>query len=231
MSRPLGFINTYAIGMREKDAARLGVSRISDLRRHPGLKFGFSNEWMGRADGWAGVRDRYGLPQREVRGLDHDLAYRALTSGEIQATDLYSTDAEIRQYNLRVLDDDLGFFPLYQCVWLYRDDFKSRSPAALAALTRIEGRITSAEMAAMNARVKLDREPEDGVAADFLAKKFGILAQVTSDTFTGRLLRRLGEHLTLVAISLTAAIVVSIPLGVFAARRPRLGPILLTSWG
>ncbi len=54
---------------------------------------------MDRSDGWPGIRDRYGLPQRDVRGLDHDLAYRALASGEIQATDLYSTDAEIRQYN------------------------------------------------------------------------------------------------------------------------------------
>ena len=205
--------------------------RLSDLRRHPDFKFGFSNEFMDRSDGWPGVRARYGLPQRDVRGLDHDLAYRALASGEIQATELYSTDAEIKQYNLRVLRDDLGFFPSYECVWLYRADLKSRSPAAFAALARLEGRITSAEMAAMNARAKLDRVPEDRVAADFLAQKFGIEVQVTSETFVGRLLRRLGEHLTLVAISLTAAIVVSIPLGVIAARRPRLGPIILTTTG
>ena len=186
---------------------------------------------MERSDGWPGVRARYGLPQRDVRGLDHNLAYRALASGEIQATELYSTDAEIKQYNLRVLRDDLGFFPSYECVWLYRADLKSRSPAAFAALARLEGQITSAEMAAMNARAKLDRVPEDRVAADFLAQKFGIEAQVVAETFIGPLLRRLREHLTLVAISLTAAIVVSIPLGVIAARRPRLGPIILTTTG
>ena len=129
---------------------------------------------MDRADGWPGLRDRYGLPQRDVRGLDHDLAYRALASGEIQATDLYSTDAEIRQYNLRVLRDDLGFFPSYECVWLYRADLPSRSPAAFAASARLEGRITATEMAGMNARAKIDRVPEDRVAAEFLAAKFGI---------------------------------------------------------
>ena len=79
--------------------------------------------------------------------------------------------------NLRLLRDDLGFFPSYQCVWLYRADLKARSPAAFAALTRLEGRITTAEMAAMNARAKLDRVPEERVAADFLADKFGIEAQ------------------------------------------------------
>jgi osmoprotectant transport system permease protein len=231
MSRPLGFNDTYAIGMREKDAERLGVVSLSDLRRHPDLKFGFSNEFMDRSDGWPGVRDRYGLPQRDVRGLDHNLAYRALGSGEIHGTDLYSTDAEIRQYNLRVLRDDLGFFPSYECVWLYRADLKSRSPAAFAALARLEGRITSAEMAQMNAQAKLDRVPEDRVAADFLAEKFGIEASVSSETYFGRLIRRFREHLALVAISLLAAIVVSIPLGVIAARRPRLGPLILTTTG
>jgi osmoprotectant transport system permease protein len=231
MSRPLGFNDTYAIGMREKDAERLGVVSLSDLRRLPDLKFGFSNEFMDRSDGWPGVRDRYGLPQRDVRGLDHNLAYRALASGEIHATDLYSTDAEIRQYNLRVLRDDLGFFPSYECVWLYRADLKSRSPAAFAALARLEGRITSAEMAQMNAQAKLDRVPEDRVAADFLAEKFGIEASVSSETYFGRLMRRFREHLALVAISLLAAIVVSIPLGVIAARRPRLGPLILTTTG
>jgi osmoprotectant transport system permease protein len=231
MSRPLGFNDSYAIGMREVEAARLGITNISDLRRHPDLKFGFSNEFMKRSDGWPGVQARYNLPQRDVRGLDHGLAYRALASGEIHATELYSTDAEIKQYNLRVLRDDLSFFPPYECVWLYRADLKSRSAGGFAALARLEGRISSAEMAAMNARAQIDRVSEDRVAADFVTEKFRIKAQVTSDTFVGRLLKRLAEHLTLVAISLTAAIVVSIPLGVTAARQPRLGPVILTITG
>ena len=83
----------------------------------------------------------------------------------------------------------------------------------------------------MNARAKLDRVPEDRVAADFLAEKFGIEAAVSAETWVGRLFRRLGEHLALVSISLAAAIVVSIPLGVIAARRPRLGPLILTTTG
>ena len=83
----------------------------------------------------------------------------------------------------------------------------------------------------MNARAKLDRVPEDRVAADFLAEKFGIEASVSTETWVGRLSRRLGEHLALVSISLAAAIIVSIPLGVIAARRPRLGPLILTATG
>jgi osmoprotectant transport system permease protein len=231
MSRSLGFNDTYAVGMIESVAAKLGVASLSDLKRHPELKFGFSNEFMDRADGWPGLRDRYGLPQRDVRGLDHDLAYRALKGGEIEATDLYSTDAEIKQYNLRVLRDDLGLFPSYECVWLYRADLQTRSPAAYAAILRLEGRITALEMAGMNAEAKLDHKPEDRVSAEFLESKLGVASEVVTETYLGRLLRRLREHLTLVAISLAAAIAVSVPLGIIASRAARLGPVILTTVG
>jgi osmoprotectant transport system permease protein len=231
MSRPLGFNNTYAIGMREEVAARLGIRTLSDLRGHPGLKFGFSNEFMERGDGWPGLRDRYGLPQRDVRGLDHDLAYRALSAGELQATDLYSTDAEILAYRLRVLDDDRKFFPAYECVWLYRADLPRRSPSTIEALSRLEGRLGAREMAALNARAKIDRITEERVAADFVGSKFGVDARVVAEGRAQRLTRRLGEHLALVGISLGAAILVAIPLGIVAARRPRLGSGILATAG
>jgi osmoprotectant transport system permease protein len=227
MSRPLGFNDTYAIGMREAVAARLGIVRISDLQRHPDLKIGFSSEFMERGDGWPGLRARYRLPQRDVRGLDHDLAYRAIASGEIQATDLYTTDAEIKAYGLRVLRDDLDYFPTYECVWLYRTDLPTRSPKAWAALARLEGRITAARMAELNARAKLDRVPEEQVAAAFVAEEFGIAPEVRPETFLGKLVRRLGEHLALVSVSLAAGIIVALPLGIAGARRPRLGGFIL----
>lgn len=231
MSRPLGFNNTYAIGMRDDLAKKAGIRDISDLRGHVHFKFGFSNEFMERGDGWPGLRLRYGLPQSNVVGIDHDLAHRALASGEIQATDLYSTDAEIQRGRLRVLRDDLKFFPSYECVWLYRADLPRRAPGALEALRRLEGRISASEMAELNARAKLDRVAEAQVAADFVAKRFGVDATIKVDTYVERLWRRLVEHLALVSISLTAAIVLAIPLGVVAAHRPGLGPVILTLAG
>ncbi len=45
------------------------------------------------------------------------------------------------------------------------------------------------------------------------------------------MLHRLGEHVALVSISLAAAILVAIPLGIVAARRPRLGAVILTMVG
>src|SRR5262249_25054013 len=62
MSKPLGFNNTYAIALKEEAAAKLGIAKISDLISHPELRFGFSNEFMGRDDGWPALQRRYGLP-------------------------------------------------------------------------------------------------------------------------------------------------------------------------
>ena len=100
-------------------------------------------------------------------------------------------------------------------------------PAALAALARLEGRITADEMAAMNARAKIDRVPEDRVAAEFLAAKFGIESKSSLGDASERLLRRWASISRWSSISLAAAILVAIPLGIVAARRPRLGTVIL----
>jgi osmoprotectant transport system permease protein len=227
MTRPLGFNDTYALGMREDVAERFHIHTISDLRDHPDLRFGFSNEFLDRGDGWPALRAAYHLPQTNVTGLDHDLAYRALGSGAIDVTDLYSTDAEIAYYHLRVLQDDLHHFPEYQAVFLYRSDLARRAPKVVAAIKQLEGRITARQMIAMNEQAKLRKVPEAQVAAEFLRQALGITPRAVRSGFWWRLAARTWEHVQLVAVSLLAAIVVAIPLGVLAARYPRIGQGIL----
>jgi osmoprotectant transport system permease protein len=220
---PLGFENTYAIGVKEELGESLGLRRIGDLATHPDLQLGFSNEFMEREDGWPKVRAAYGLQELAARGLDHDLAYRGLSAGDLAATDLYSTDAEIAFYGLRVLEDDQAVFPEYRALLLYRLDLAERGPAALGALQRLSGRLPADRMIALNARAKLDRIPEQTVAADFLATELGITSTTQVESRAARIARTTLDHLELVLISLLAAILVAIPLGISAARRPRLG--------
>jgi osmoprotectant transport system permease protein len=227
MSRPLGFSNTYAIGMRAPEAERLGIGTISDLADHPDLALGFTNEFMDRPDGWPGLRRAYALPHGDVRGLDHDLAYRGLDAGTIAATDLYSTDAEIRLYDLRILRDDRGFFPDYQAVFLYRSDLP---PEAVAVLRSLEGAISEEVMIGMNAAAKAERVPEPLVAATFLEEALGVRGEVRVAGFWTRLGARTAEHLVLVGLSLLAAILVAVPLGIAAAKvawleQPVLGTV------
>src|SRR3972149_1897584 len=227
MSRPLGFNNTYAIGMKEDVSEGLGITKISDLRKYPELKFGFTNEFMNRGDGWPSLRKAYNLPQKNVRGLDHDLAYRGLESGSIDVIDLYSTDAEIRYYKLRVLDDDLNHFPEYNAALLYRLDLMEHSPDVLKTILQLEGRIPEKNMIDMNAAVKLGGVPESIVASEFLQKNLYITTEPKEETFLSRLTHNTLQHLFLVAISLAAAILISIPLGILAHRKERVGKAIL----
>jgi osmoprotectant transport system permease protein len=222
MSPPLGFNNTYAIGMKEDLARELNISRISDLKDFPELKFGFTNEFMDREDGWQGLRAHYGLPQTFVRGLDHDLAYRGIDGESIHVVDLYSTDAEIEYYRLRALEDDLGYFPEYDAVLLYREDLIERVPGFLERLEALAGKIPESRMIGMNARAKLEGIHETEIAAEFIRETFGIETRYAREGFWRRLGRHTADHLLLVAISLSAAIVIAIPLGVLAAKSPRL---------
>jgi osmoprotectant transport system permease protein len=228
MSAPLGFDDSYAVGMRADVAARLGTTRLSDLAARPELRLGFSNEFMNRADGWPALRAAYGLRQTDVRGLDHTLAYRALASGAIDATDVYTTDAELRAFDLRMLDDDLGHFPKYDAVLLYRADL---APAAVTAIARLVGRIDRQAMIAMNARATIDRVPEARVAADWLGAALGIAAAAHDEGRLARLASTTRDHLILVALSLAAAILCALPLGILSARRPRLGQVVLAAAG
>lgn len=224
---PLGFENTYAIGILKAKARALGLVKISDLARHPQLRFGFSNEFMDREDGWPGLANRYGLAPDFVRGMDHDLAYRALESGDIDAIDLYSTDADIAYYDLAVLKDDRRYFPEYKALFIYRRDLAVRSPALLRSLASLSGAISADSMIAMNARVKLERKSEAVAAAEFL----GVTTPSETDTRFTRITRTTLEHLTLVTLSLSAAIAVAIPLGIAGAQFPALGTAVLAISG
>lgn len=228
MTRPLGFNNTYAIGMKEEVAEELNIEAISDLRDHPGLRYGFSNEFMDRSDGWPGLRQAAGLSPENVRGLDHDLAYRGLEAGTIQVIDLYSTDPEIEYYGLRVLEDDLSYFPEYEAVYLYRSDLQ---PEVIESIRRFEGAISRDEMVRMNAAVKIDRQADASVASRFLTDQLGVESVVYKEGLWERLLRHTKDHLYLVGISLGLAILFAIPLGVLAVKVKSIETLLLGAVG
>ena len=174
ISGSLGFRNNYALGMRKDVAAAMGITKISDLRGHPELRLGFTNEFIDRPDGWPGLRRHYDLPQTNVQGMNHTLSYRGLVERAIDVTDMYTTDGEIAQYDLLALKDDQNFFPAYEAVWLYRADLAERHPAVVEQLRRLEGRISEAQMQRMNAAVQVGKQEEGTVAAEFLRSELGV---------------------------------------------------------
>jgi osmoprotectant transport system permease protein len=227
MSQPLGFNNTYALGMVEEKAEALGIRTISDLKKHPELTLGFGNEFLDRGDGWPSLRARYGLVHQNVSGLDHNLAYRGLEGGTIDVMDLYSTDAEIQYYKLRTLVDDLQHFPTYNAVIVYRVNLIDRAPQVVKEILKLEKLIPEKKMVMMNARAKLEKVPEVQVAADFLAENLNMHVDVKRVTVGAQLWKHTQDHLTLVGISLLGAIIVAIPVGIVAFRWTNGGQFIL----
>lgn len=227
VTAPLGFNNTYAIGMRPELADSLGIESISDLRDHADLRVGLTNEFLNRNDGWPSLKRHYRLPQHDVRGLDHDLAYRALSAGDIDLMDLYSTDAEIAYYGLRVLRDDRRHFTDYDALFLYREELARTHPGVVAALERLAGRFDETRMRRLNAAAKIDGLSEARVAAGFLERQLGIGVEVRQHGLSERLWRRTREHLFLVGVALAAGLLVAVPLGIAAYKLPRLSPWIL----
>jgi osmoprotectant transport system permease protein len=232
---PLGFNNTYALGMNAARASELGISRISDLAAHPRLRLGFSQEFLNRKDGWPAMRRAYGLTQ-PARGLDHGLSYDALAAGTLDVTDVYSTDARIVRDGVKVLEDDLAFFPRYDAVVLYRRDLPQRFPLVWEALAHLEGRITAEAMGAMNAQAELEHRPFERVARSFLTGEAADPGVPRARSFARVLFapdfaRLTLEHLGLLFASLLPAVLVGIPLGVAAAYWRGGGPWILATVG
>jgi osmoprotectant transport system permease protein len=239
----LGFHNGYALALREADAERLGLRTLSDLAAlQAPLRIGLTHEFLQRADGWPALARAYGLAQSPGPALDHALALQALQSGQIDLSDVYTTDAQIERQRLRVLVDDRAFFPRYDAVLLARADLPEPARQALAAL---EGRIDAATMVRLNAQAELDGRPFAAVAQRFLAAQGATTAATTATTatttaattaearpgFWQRLVepdlpRLLGEHLLLVAGSVLLALAVGLPLALWADARPRAAALV-----
>lgn len=229
MTPPLGFNNTYALAMSEPLAAHLNIRTISDLQRHPEFKYGFGNEFMDRADGWPSLKAAYQLNPSEARGMEHALAYRALNAQEVQVIDVYSTDPNIRVYNMRVLEDDRIYFPKYESVYLYRSELRDSHPKFVAALEGMAGRLNDNQMLSLNQAVEIQHKSEQTVAAIFVQEKFGIEAQVNHSSLLTRVWNTTLDHLFLVVTSLFAAILIGIPAGIVAAKTKLPGQLILGS--
>ena len=220
MTGELGFNNTYAFAMRRETVESLNIRTISDLRRHPNLKLGFTHEFLNRKDGWEPLSKHYDLKMRP-RGMEHALTYVALNSGDIDLMDAYSTDAKLGEYDLAVLEDDLEFFPTYNAVFLYRLDI---DPKAVAAIGALKGTIDEARMIQLN--VTAERVKDYARAADlyFRESESGDAEVPTANVksgfsqFISKIVPLTREHLTLVAISMFLAVIIGIPLGIRASR-------------
>ena len=167
----LGFENTYGLVMLADRAQALGVETISDLAEHAGeLTIGIDESFAERpVDGFAPMVRRYGLEfadRNVVSAEDRPLLYANLLDGAADVIEGFTTDGQIADYGLVVLQDDLNFFPAYEAAPLVGEE----DSRLLAIANRLSGRLDAELMRELNRRVDIDGEAPSEVARAALSE-------------------------------------------------------------
>ena len=223
ISRSFGFNNAYALAMRQEVSQKLQISKISHLKNHSHLQVAFGHEFLNRLDGYPGLQKTYNLNFLNVRGIQHALAYNALSSNQIDLTDIYSTDAKVQSLGLKILEDDLSFFTEYLPVALVKKGFKEKFPDAWPIIKSLENSINQSTMIGMNSKVDIDKIPYKKVISDFLQP----LSIFKGESLFSRIMKRTQEHLLLVLIALLISLLIGFPLGIISTENVILERIIL----
>ena len=183
MLEPIGFDNTYAVAVPESLAETYHLEKVSDLIPVAGeLSFGaeqgfFSREGSMKFEPFA---EFYGLNFKNVIPVDMGLKYTAINNGSFDVTVVYATDGLNKKAGLKILEDDLHFFPDYNGAFLVRNDmferFEKQAPDLEAVLNLLAGKISTEQMAELTYEVDVAGRKVSEVAEEFLTEA-GLLLQ------------------------------------------------------
>lgn len=169
---PIGFNNTYTFTVRQEDAERYQLEKMSDLAKvADDFTLGSEPEFLERKDGYPGFQELYGISFGAVKSMDTGIMYSAIKNKEIDVVDAFATDGRIVAFNLKVLEDDKQLFPPYFAAPLIRQDTLDAHPELEDVLNMLAGTIDNEKMQKLNARVDLDKEQYETVAIDFLKEE------------------------------------------------------------
>jgi osmoprotectant transport system permease protein len=148
----LGFENAYALAMRRGRAEALGIRTIEDLARHaPAFSIGADVEFFVRPE-WRALQQDYGLRFGNERQLQATFMYPAVADGEVEVIAAYSSDGQIAQYDLVLLEDPKQSLPPYDAVILLAPG-RAQDRALTGALGALLGAVTVERMREANLMV------------------------------------------------------------------------------
>ena len=167
----LGFDNTYAIAVPQDIADRYDLETVSDLVAVADqLTFGAEQGFFTREGSmkYYPFVEFYGLHFKDAISVDLGLKYTAVENGNFDVTVVYATDGLNRKANLKILEDDRGFFPEYNGAFLVREDILAQYPELEDILNQLAGHIPTEQMAELTYQVDVMGRSVDEVAQAFL---------------------------------------------------------------
>ena len=167
-----GFNNTYALIIREEAAKKYNLTKTSQLADvSDELVFGGNSDYIERKDGFHLLCDTYGLKFKDVKDIDIGLKYEALKKGDIDVSNGFTTDAQLSNDNVRILEDDKHLQVNYFCSNVVRNDTLKSHPRLEEAIMKLDNSITDKEMASLNYKVEVEGKEDVQVAKDYLTEK------------------------------------------------------------
>jgi osmoprotectant transport system substrate-binding protein len=161
-----------AIVVTRETATQLNVKSIADLAPQcTNLTFGGPPEFQTRPDGIPGIQKTYNCSFKEFRSLDAGgpLTVAALKNGDVQAADLFTTDASIETNDFVVLDDPSNNFAAQNILPLINK--AKASDAVKSTLNEIATKLTTQNLTALNAEAAGEAKPSpETVAKNWLSQ-------------------------------------------------------------
>lgn len=150
-------------------ADKYGLKSIGDLKGK-NLVAGGSSEFKVRTAGLKGMKDKYDVDFKDYKTLDAGgpLSIKALETNQIQVTDLFTTQAVIKDKGWVQLEDPEHILPPNNIVPLIRTDHKSDD--VVSTLNAVDAKLTTDALTDLVKRIDVGKESADAVAKDWLSK-------------------------------------------------------------
>lgn len=167
-----GFNNTYSLGISADLAKKYNIKTFSDLAIYAeNFTFGAEYDFFEREDGYKALVDKYKLHFKRVVDMDNGLKYQALYDKKIDVMTVFTTDGQIADPRIVVLEDNLGLYPRYMAGMVVREEILKKHPELKVTLEKINGLIDETTMADLNKKVEIEKENPRDVAREFLEEK------------------------------------------------------------
>ncbi len=161
-----------AVVVTKETATKYNATSIADLAANCGqLTFGGPPEFKTRPDGIPGLQKTYNCTFKDYKALDAGgpLTVAALKNGDVQAADIFTTDASIVANNFVVLQDPKNNFAAQNVVPLIN---KSKvNDTITQTLNAVSAKLTTEELTKLNAEASSDTKPSpETVAKNWLSQ-------------------------------------------------------------
>lgn len=169
----MGFINNYSIAVKRDFAEENDIETLTDLEPYADeLVLGTDNAWIERDnDGYKGFKETYGYEFKDAKGMDVALMYKGISNDDLDVVTVYTVDPQIKEYDLKVLEDKEHFFPPYEASLVAKNEVIDEYPKIDEIIQSLVGQVDTEEMTDLIYQVDIEQESIEDVSREFLQEK------------------------------------------------------------